>query len=775
MYSFDIFDTIITRTTATPTGIFAIMQMHLQKDFKYQDIDEHIRNHFYHLRICAERLARDSYYSAEVNDITLAQIYKALGESGIISETQLERIQALEIQTEYENTIGIDCNIRKVHELIRSGHRVVLISDMYLDKDIIRKILMKADAVFETIPIYVSSEYKKTKNDGRLYEVVAEKENGGSFKNWYHIGDNIDSDVLKAATYGIKSEYYFFEPLQQYEEELLKGNESSVTAQITAGTARNTRLILNKEETARSLIEKKAFKIGSSFGGPMLYPYVQWILNQCKKQNIKKLYFVARDGYILKKIADKLIEWNGLDITSHYFYGSRKAWRMPSLTLSHFEVRNILNNSYINKLHTFEDIAELFEIPVELLQTSLPNFETLKTKVLSSDAVSELLEILCADDNFKQTVCEIQQEKRADVLAYIKQEINVPEQDFAFVELSGTGVTQECLASIFKDITDIPIRTFYLKKDRLGKLDSNISFAYYLSDLPLSYIIEELCRAPHGQTLGYRLEDGRVLPILADDEKDLLEQHGYSRYIEGVLTFSEMYYKVLNINNLNECDSVSIFIKYLEYIIQKPDRETSDYFGDMPFNLTGRDKEETIFAPKLTRKQLEQIFLTRYNEPIENYYKGSSLEYSLLRCSEEEKELMHQYREKNRTANWYSANSSCAGIDVGWGEDHIYADEYDLIAENVVLYAAGKRGQLLHSQLSNRSEYNIIAWIDANYEQYQKQHLNVQNPSVIKQLEFDQVVIGVLDKRIALEITDKLVGLGVPKKKILWVRPRPRV
>lgn len=776
MYSFDIFDTIITRTIATPKGIFAIMQQRLQNDSAYDDIDEHIRNHFYNLRICAERLARDSYYDTEVHDITLVQIYEALGAGGMLTEGQSERLQALEIQTEYDNIIGITANIQKIKSLIQSGNKVVLISDMYLDKEVIRKLLVKVDTVFETIPIYVSSEYKKTKYEGDLYELAAEKENEGSFKDWYHIGDNAEGDFLKAASYGIRSEHYRFEPLQPYEEQLLIGNENNAAVQIFTGTSRNSRLMFAKAPAiSGSVVQNRAFRAGCGLGGPMLYPYIQWVLRQCEIHNIKRLYFIARDGYVLKKIADKLIAWSGQDIKTYYFYGSRKAWRLPSLTIDEFDVRDILKNSYVHKLHTVDDIADFFEIPVKVLQSVLPVIEVLKDKILSADAAASLIEMLCQDTCFQQAVCQIQQKKRAGVLAYIRQEINVAEQDFAFVELSGTGLTQECLAKIFEDITDLPIRTFYLKKDRYHKSARNLCYAYFLGDMPLSYMIEELCRAPHGQTTGYRMEKGRMLPVLADDEKDALEKHGYSSYIDGVLTFSRLYYQALQSNNhIKDCDSISIFVKYMEYMTRKPDQETADFLGDMPFNLTGRDKEEALFAPKLSQEQLEQIFLTRYQEPVEMYYKGSSLEYSLLRCSKEEQELVSLYREKNRELNWSRTIHNCPGIDAGWGKEHAYADEYDLIAKNIILYAAGKKGQLLHSQLEQRAEYHIIAWIDADYQRYQKQYLNVLNPEVIRQLEYDQVVIGVLDKKVADEIKAVLVQLGVPKKKILWVKPRPR-
>ena len=38
--------------------------------------------------------------------------------------------------------------------------------------------------------------------------------------------------------------------------------------------------------------------------GPILYHYVDWIIESSLKSGIKNLYFIARDGYIPKLIAD---------------------------------------------------------------------------------------------------------------------------------------------------------------------------------------------------------------------------------------------------------------------------------------------------------------------------------------------------------------------------------------------------------------------------------------------------------------------------------------
>ena len=58
VYSFDVFDTLITRTTAEPKGIFTIMEEILRKDALYERYPLHLRRHFRQFRVEAEVQAR---------------------------------------------------------------------------------------------------------------------------------------------------------------------------------------------------------------------------------------------------------------------------------------------------------------------------------------------------------------------------------------------------------------------------------------------------------------------------------------------------------------------------------------------------------------------------------------------------------------------------------------------------------------------------------------------------------------------------------------------
>ena len=51
LYSFDVFDTLITRRTATPTGIFALIQRELNIKPEFNNLPSYIKKDFFQIRI----------------------------------------------------------------------------------------------------------------------------------------------------------------------------------------------------------------------------------------------------------------------------------------------------------------------------------------------------------------------------------------------------------------------------------------------------------------------------------------------------------------------------------------------------------------------------------------------------------------------------------------------------------------------------------------------------------------------------------------------------
>jgi len=108
-----------------------------------------------------------------------------------------------------------------------------------------------------------------------------------------------------------------------------------------------------------------AVEVGSSLAGPILYPYINWVIDQSINREINRLYFVARDGWILKQIADLIIKLRKYPIRTYYIYGSRKAWRLPSYDGSVKDFDRFLLWSNMNEVLCLDDLAEVFHLKLE--------------------------------------------------------------------------------------------------------------------------------------------------------------------------------------------------------------------------------------------------------------------------------------------------------------------------------------------------------------------------------------------------------------------------
>lgn len=89
----------------------------------------------------------------------------------------------------------------------------------------------------------------------------------------------------------------------------------------------------------------------------------------------------------------------------------------------------------------------------------------------------------------------------------------------------------------------------------------------------------------------------------------------------------------------------------------------------------------------------------------------------------------------------------------------------------VVLYGAGMAGNFLEHYIKSVHECNLVCWVDKNYEAIKGQR-NICNPEIIKELDFDYVVISIMKSELVTEVKKYLKELGVASEKILWIEQK---
>lgn len=760
LYSFDVYDTLITRRTATPEGIFALMQKQLTESEAYADLPKMLIQNFYLIRIQSEKVARNTYIGGNVYDITLSQIYESVCLSGGLSEGQSKRLMQLEIETELENSIPIFENINKVCGLIEKAQRVVLISNMYLGTDVIRSILANINSIFKDITIYVSGDTGKTKGTGTLYQYIKEQEHV-EFSNWYHFGDNQLLDVEIPNKFGIHAEQVHKKDLYAWEKDILKGREDNAELQVMLG--------ISKCVPKGSYITFP-YQVGSGYSAEILVPYVLWVLQKCIEKKIQKLYFIARDGYILKKISDILISRYDYPIKTSYLYGSRRAWRLPSIKSGKFEVKTFIKWHYPGQIYSYQRIAEILGLTFDELKLFLPFAR--EYVELSKPIVQEIIGILEEQqDHLADFINGKYEQHKKETVSYLYQEIGNEQCNFAFVDLIGSGYTQVCLAELMEDFYKEPIKTFFYRLDYAVTSKKNINYAFFPNRIKMGNIIEVLCAAPHGQTIGYECKNDIWIPVLGTDEGEKLELYGFSDYIKGIEHYTEIFAswffeKPLALQNLG------IIELYFDYMANVGNKKLYDYIADMPYGINGYEKTVTSFAPQISNRELSRIYFWNKGEPVKKHYSGYSLDFSLMRLSSRQKKMLKFYEKHNEN------------VVVRWFRNHIFNtkskvcdSKYGLIADHIVLYGAGKKGRLLQRQLTRGKQYHtdIVLWVDRNYQKYREDNMDVHSPECIRQVVYDQVVIAVADHKVAEEIKQSLAVYGIELAKILWICPDPAI
>lgn len=75
----------------------------------------------------------------------------------------------------------------------------------------------------------------------------------------------------------------------------------------------------------------KPYNLGYYAGGMLMLPFVQWIIEVAREMGLQDLYFLSRDGHIIKRVYELLAPYYDGAPKAHYLLASRRAFNNASL------------------------------------------------------------------------------------------------------------------------------------------------------------------------------------------------------------------------------------------------------------------------------------------------------------------------------------------------------------------------------------------------------------------------------------------------------------
>ena len=752
LISYDLFGTLIDWKTGSFDGVIQILQSRLEENRTLR-LAPHFVEQFCIYRKQAVNLALNTYVKAGVQEISLEQIYQAILLNGFISEKQMQGILNMEIALWKEQLRLVDVGIGHLQEDLQSDTPVIIVADSILGEEVLRPWLQELDPIFGEIRLCLSVDYKKRSSSGSLFALLRDEHRWKDFEGWRHKSTVAYPCEVWLKQAGMQFEKFDLRQLPRLEQDLLAKFPFDATLQCCTGIT-------------KSLIERKnnlsiAEAAGNSLGGTLLTVYVQWLLQTSLRKGIKRLYFIARDGYILKQMADILIKAWSLPLKTYYIYGSRKAWRMPSFDGTEESLRLVILYSNANNLRA---LAGALGISAEVFQKYFSGLDV-DEKFTTAGRIA-VARKLCRDDNFRSMLREKYRSQRESVIAYLKQEIDTSDDAFAFVEINGTGFTQQCLSACMMFFYEHPIKSFYFNIYRMWPDNPLCQYMVFLpGPLKNSMILEPLTRALHGSAQKYECRAGVWEPVLLDDAGCILSDYGYQEYIEGCLAFCRLYAEYANVK---DTVNLAAIIRYIEEISNYVQEDVIRYIVDMPYNHFGRKDTVSVFAPLLSREDIRNIFLLHRLDVWEEYYKGADLELSIARCALPEQRRIAFYRRcayavTNRFKSIWKRDLVPERKRVGLLQDF----PLRFLGARFVIYGAGIYGTRLYEYIKKQSGVEVVGWVDKNFAEKKAQGLPVTgNALSLKGTDFDVLFLAIVKRNWAEEARRELLALGIEERKI---------
>ena len=318
--SFDVFDTVLTRRVGAPSAVADLLGARLEAD----------DNSCVSAAVfaSARRSAETNVNNTLGRHGSLAEIYDRLAEVLNVPRAVAAGWAREEEELERELVIPLPGAAQRVSAARAASDALVFVSDTPHRVELIEELLDRAGLLRPEDRVFVSGGGPHSKSRGGLFTAVQREL--GPDSTFHHVGDDAWSDVAAARREGWSYERSTRGRLTRYEETLEQ--RSAVTRSVTswmAGASRQAR-----SEAVERGVSPTLAEVASGVLAPMLTAYALWIIGQARQHGVERLYFVLRDGEVMLRAAQPLVERLAPDLELRYLYGSRQAWILAATATS---------------------------------------------------------------------------------------------------------------------------------------------------------------------------------------------------------------------------------------------------------------------------------------------------------------------------------------------------------------------------------------------------------------------------------------------------------
>lgn len=511
VHSFAVFDTCLIRAYVRPTDLFFVLAARvLPAPSSREDMHEFVR-----LRLEAQRQAQSQL---KVEAAGLGLVYERFPRD---NPWRLDPDELL--SSEQDLVMGQVAPapeiLARVRGLVRRGERVVYVSNSQAPAAALRRLLESHGFAGE---VYCAGDTGKAKETGSLYRHALAAENVLP-EVMEHTGADPLADVKAPRELGVRVAPFVEPRLTRHESRLLRLHEDCrPSLSRTVGACRLARLRAPATPGLWGLRE-----LAADVAAPALTAFVAWALEDAGRLGVGRLYFLAREGQILHRLAQVLSPVVGGPEPRylHVSLGALSASGVGGLTREDFDwMVQAESDKPVGEL-----LARLRLDPDEVARAAgkpLPALYSAKTP--PRESLDELWRILESSEG-RALLARKAGEADTALLDYLKSQGALDEPVLPVADMGWTLATQKALRSALAE-RGVEVRGWYfgLTNKRLGRGEAGPHRALFIERaaqaVPGSldsllfrnvlFLERIFTRADHGRVTDYVRRAGVTVPLL---------------------------------------------------------------------------------------------------------------------------------------------------------------------------------------------------------------------------------------------------------------------
>jgi FMN phosphatase YigB (HAD superfamily) len=503
----DFFDTLVTRSVAQPTHVFAVMEKELCRRSGRR------WNGFATQRVVSEHTARLNAARTNAHrDVSFVEIMDELSTVMGLDDQDRKMVTELEVETEVSLAVAVRFGADVAELALSKGMDVVVVSDNYMSSEHIVNMAHAAGLAWvKNANVIVSSEHGAMKHNGSLWDVVLQElqVDPGVI---LHVGDDAHADGEIPSRRGITT--HINDHMRRSHRHMMN---------TTPAVLPFSRL----EAQYRDRVSSGEWDAAQMFGalvGMIVAGQIVDVRNVMSRREVTGVHFVARDGFIAHSVWENLRK-KGWDLpeASYFSFSRSVVWRAGI---------HVVDESTMAKF-----IGDDEELTVPRLERRLGcSLNSTIDPAVTISAVTARQILLANSDNILTASAEL----RERMLRYLQVQGLLDPGHHVVVDLGWTGSSIADLAQIVSEATNgqsvIEGRLTGLYWDAWSQRSRVSLHGFAMDDfhtiddnrrlLGILNLLEVLVTAPHGSVVGYSDAESGVVPVYVETqvEKDAFEQ-----------------------------------------------------------------------------------------------------------------------------------------------------------------------------------------------------------------------------------------------------------